>query len=103
MLCTGSDCLKGSLTPLYHDPRTPTTPYLRKILGVLTSVGIAEAYINIVMSPLQLAWNPHHASLYALQSTSHMDCDLVNKCLNLIHALEGAGATRSMNGAISGN
>ncbi|MPC79072.1 hypothetical protein E2C01_073584 [Portunus trituberculatus] len=24
--------------PLYHDPRTPTTPYLRKILGILTSV-----------------------------------------------------------------
>ncbi|MPC68445.1 hypothetical protein E2C01_062647 [Portunus trituberculatus] len=34
ILCTGSDSLKGSLTPLYHDPWTPITPYLRKILGV---------------------------------------------------------------------
>ncbi|MPC34843.1 hypothetical protein E2C01_028245 [Portunus trituberculatus] len=33
------------------------------------------------------------AALYALQSTSPMDCDLVNKCLDLIHALQGAGAT----------
>ncbi|MPC69355.1 hypothetical protein E2C01_063578 [Portunus trituberculatus] len=32
-------------------------------------------------------------ALYALQSNSPMDCDLVNKCLDLIHALEGAGAT----------
>ncbi|MPC75106.1 hypothetical protein E2C01_069491 [Portunus trituberculatus] len=202
MLCTGSDSLRGSLTPLYHDLRTPTTPYFRKILGVLTSVGVAKASINIVMSPLQPAWNPHHvsvdihslhqpkrdrlphvlqdmfitklskyphvqaihvycngsvngsisgcglfirdyisashytdtevsrrlpthmsstraklyavllvphivaplhknvylfthsqAALNALQSTSPMDCDLVNKCLDLIHALEGAGVT----------
>ncbi|MPC88219.1 hypothetical protein E2C01_083117 [Portunus trituberculatus] len=194
MLCTGSDSLKGSLTPLYHNPRTPTTPYLRKILGVLTSVSVAEACINVVMSPLQPTWNPHrvsvdiqslhqlkrdwlphvlqdmfttklskyphvqaihvycdgsvnvsksgcgllirdyisanlytdtevsrrlpaqmsstrvelyavlealhivvplhkNAALYALQSTSPMDCDLVNNCLDLIHALEGAGAT----------
>ncbi|MPC13548.1 hypothetical protein E2C01_006286 [Portunus trituberculatus] len=41
MLCTGSESLKGSMTPLYHDPWTPTTPYLRKNLGVLTSVGAA--------------------------------------------------------------
>ncbi|MPC10208.1 hypothetical protein E2C01_002839 [Portunus trituberculatus] len=33
------------------------------------------------------------AALYVLQSTSPIDCDLVNKCLDLIHALEGAGAT----------
>ncbi|MPC86695.1 hypothetical protein E2C01_081531 [Portunus trituberculatus] len=33
------------------------------------------------------------AALYALQSTSPMDCDLVNKCLDLIHALDDAGAT----------
>ncbi|MPC33230.1 hypothetical protein E2C01_026573 [Portunus trituberculatus] len=33
------------------------------------------------------------AALYALQSISPMDCDLVNKCLDLIHAVEGAGAT----------
>ncbi|MPC74340.1 hypothetical protein E2C01_068698 [Portunus trituberculatus] len=52
MLCTGSDSLKGSLAPLYHDLRTPTTPYLRMILGVLTSVGVGEACINVVMSPL---------------------------------------------------
>ncbi|MPC35008.1 hypothetical protein E2C01_028415 [Portunus trituberculatus] len=32
------------------------------------------------------------AALYALQSTSPMDCDLLNKCLDLIHALEGDGA-----------
>ncbi|MPD03125.1 hypothetical protein E2C01_098748 [Portunus trituberculatus] len=32
------------------------------------------------------------AALYALQSTSPMACDLVNKCLDLIHTLEGAGA-----------
>ncbi|MPC33495.1 hypothetical protein E2C01_026847 [Portunus trituberculatus] len=31
------------------------------------------------------------AALYALQSTFPMDCDLVNKCLDLIHALEDAG------------
>ncbi|MPC85850.1 hypothetical protein E2C01_080648 [Portunus trituberculatus] len=31
--------------------------------------------------------------LYALQSTSPMNCDPVDKCLDLIHALEGAGAT----------
>ncbi|MPC33399.1 hypothetical protein E2C01_026748 [Portunus trituberculatus] len=33
------------------------------------------------------------AAVYALQSTSHMDHDPVNKCLYLIHTLEGAGAT----------
>ncbi|MPC09908.1 hypothetical protein E2C01_002527 [Portunus trituberculatus] len=33
------------------------------------------------------------AALYALQSTSPMGCNLVTKCLDLIHALEGAGAT----------
>ncbi|MPC63811.1 hypothetical protein E2C01_057917 [Portunus trituberculatus] len=33
------------------------------------------------------------ASLYALLSTFPMECDLVNKCLDLIHAPEGAGAT----------
>ncbi|MPC96067.1 hypothetical protein E2C01_091304 [Portunus trituberculatus] len=33
------------------------------------------------------------AALYALQSISPMDCDLANKCLDLIHTLEGAGAT----------
>ncbi|MPC44357.1 Proline synthase co-transcribed bacterial [Portunus trituberculatus] len=202
MLCTGPDSLKGSLTPLYHDPRTHTTPYLRKILGVLASVGVAETCINVVMSPLQPTWNsyrvsvnihslhqpkrdwllhvlqdmfmtklskyPHdqaihvygdgtvhssksgcglfihdyisanhytltrrfpggslhtclpleqncmlywrrsilwrlrmnvyffidsQAALYALQSTSPMDCDIVNKCLDLIHTLEGAGNT----------
>ncbi|MPC97838.1 hypothetical protein E2C01_093174 [Portunus trituberculatus] len=152
-----SDSREGSLTPLYHDPR--------KILGVLTSIGVAEACINIVMSPLQPAWNSHcvgvdihflhqpkrdwlphelqdmfmtklskyphilaihvycdgsvngsmstcglfirdyisannytdtevssQTALYALQSTSPMDCDLVSKCLDFIHALEGAGA-----------
>ncbi|MPC26838.1 Protogenin B [Portunus trituberculatus] len=33
------------------------------------------------------------AALYALRSISPMDCDLVNKCLDLIHAQEGAGTT----------
>ncbi|MPC13547.1 hypothetical protein E2C01_006285 [Portunus trituberculatus] len=36
------------------------------------------------------------AVMYALQPTSPMDCDLVNKCLDLIHALEGAGATGNL-------
>ncbi|MPC68526.1 hypothetical protein E2C01_062728 [Portunus trituberculatus] len=63
MLCMGSDSLKGSLALLYPDPQTLTTPYLRKILGVLTSVGVAEACINVVMSPLQPAWNPHRVSV----------------------------------------
>ncbi|MPC99209.1 hypothetical protein E2C01_094609 [Portunus trituberculatus] len=63
MLCMGSDFLKGSLTPLYHDPCTPTTPYLRKILGVLTNVGVTDACINVVMSPLQPAWNLHLVSV----------------------------------------
>ncbi|MPD05461.1 hypothetical protein E2C01_101206 [Portunus trituberculatus] len=34
----------------------------------------------------------NQAALYALQSNFSMDCDLVNKCLDLIHILEGAGA-----------
>ncbi|MPC86582.1 hypothetical protein E2C01_081416 [Portunus trituberculatus] len=59
----GFDSLKGSQIPLYHDPRTPTTPYLRKLLGVLTSVDAAEAYINVVMFLLQPAWNPHRVSV----------------------------------------
>ncbi|MPC62923.1 hypothetical protein E2C01_057014 [Portunus trituberculatus] len=33
------------------------------------------------------------AALYVFQSTSSMDCDLVNECLDLIHAQESAGAT----------
>ncbi|MPC72105.1 hypothetical protein E2C01_066398 [Portunus trituberculatus] len=32
------------------------------------------------------------AALYVIQSTSPMDYDLVNKCLDLIHTLEGVGA-----------
>ncbi|MPC69666.1 hypothetical protein E2C01_063896 [Portunus trituberculatus] len=98
MLCTGSDFLKGSLTPLYHDPWTHTTPYLRKILGVLTSVGVAEACIN-VMSLLQPAWNPHHVSVdirslhQLFNPPPPMDCDLINRWVDLIHTLGGAGAT----------
>ncbi|XP_063848254.1 uncharacterized protein LOC135093209 [Scylla paramamosain] len=132
ILCTGSDSLKGSLTPLYHDPRTPTTPYFRKILGVLTSAfhvysdgsvngsrtgsGLfirdynsanhftdtevsrrlpshmsstrAELYSLLealhIVAPLHkdvYFYVGNQAALYALQSTSPMDCDL-------IHALE---------------
>ncbi|MPC76376.1 hypothetical protein E2C01_070786 [Portunus trituberculatus] len=44
--------------------------------------------LHIVASSIRI-----QAALYALQSISPMDCDLVNKCLDLIHALEGAGAT----------
>ncbi|MPC53652.1 hypothetical protein E2C01_047550 [Portunus trituberculatus] len=171
MLCMDSDSLlKGLLTLLYHDPQTPTTSYLRMILGVLTSVGVAKACINVIMSRditcLQSSdsynfipkddlgstdkcrsgcglficgyisanhytdtevsrWLPadmsstraeqnaalealhivaplhknvyffvdSQASLCTLQSISPVDCELVNKCLDLIHALEGAGAT----------
>ena len=201
MLCTGSVSLQGSLVSLCQDPRAPATPYLRKILAVLTTVGVAETCINVVVSPLQPTWNTHRvsvdvhslpqpkrdwlphvlqdmfmtklskyphvqavhvycdgsvngsksgcglfirdytspshytdtevsrrlpahlsstraelyavlealhivaplykdvyffvdsqAALYALQSTSPTDCDIVNKCLDLIRALEGAGA-----------
>ncbi|MPC40502.1 hypothetical protein E2C01_034062 [Portunus trituberculatus] len=60
MLCTDSDSLTSS--PQYHDPWTPTTLYIRKILEVLTS-GVAEACINVVMSLLQPIWNPHCVSV----------------------------------------
>ncbi|XP_063865392.1 uncharacterized protein LOC135103279 [Scylla paramamosain] len=59
----------------------------------------AELYVVLealrIVAPLSkdVFFVDSKAVLYALQSTYPMDCDLVNKCLDLIHALESAGAT----------
>ncbi|MPC71733.1 hypothetical protein E2C01_066019 [Portunus trituberculatus] len=73
--------------------------HIHKYLGVQMSFMKSLQAIHYVqdlclpqLAPLWLHFHCYVTALYTLQSTFPMDCDLVNKCLDLIHALKGAGA-----------
>ncbi|MPD06614.1 hypothetical protein E2C01_102435 [Portunus trituberculatus] len=69
-------------------PMSSTTPELYAVLEARRST-LWRLSITMFISLLS------QAALYALQSTSPPPpwTNLVDKCVNLIHALEGAGAT----------
>ncbi|MPC61817.1 hypothetical protein E2C01_055894 [Portunus trituberculatus] len=81
MLSTGSDSLKGLLTPLYHDTWTPTTPYLRKILGVLTSVAWTVIWLKMSSSHpclrsagaiVHFTWIPSHVGILLYEKADRL-------------------------------
>ncbi|KAK4312706.1 hypothetical protein Pmani_015891 [Petrolisthes manimaculis] len=63
LLCSGAPSFKQNLTYLHHNPRYPVTPFVKKIVSLLRSVGIMEECLGVITSPRQPTWRPHRVSV----------------------------------------